>query len=1455
MSTFLKKQYVYRFQLIKQNKLLEEQDIIKKFTLLSADDYDTYCQKLIEAPQQNQQETSLSKEAFDNCFSEFLHACGKCKHCMKDQSKVVYVNALKILREPSKVEIENLQEEEEQKDEKISNKFVFPSEVQDELQQLFANDGDVLSLIFTSAEIFFINKLVVIPTRIRPPNFVNGMLNMHPTTKSLQNIIRMNNLVQQGAKSTDFLTQLTNLQFAVNEYIDSSKAATQTMDGLRQTLERKQGLFRMNIQGKRVNFAARSVISPDINLNTSEVGIPDVFAKVLTFPEAVCSQNLALMQQLVRNGNKYPGAAFVDQDGKKENLSQKSTEEREVIANNLLTSNSTVYRHVLPGDPLIFNRQPSLHRSSMLVHRARILPGHARSIRFHYANCNGYNADFDGDEMNLHYPQTYPAVSEALNLAYNELHYVTATAGNPIRGLFQDTVVGGVMLTKLDNMLTPEEFHQLCWVGCEQIQKYLKRNSMDRAEQLIGLEKVDNITNSNPFSATNNVKFLGAISATNEQVRGQGDGFIKDTQKYLQFYSKIQVPKCESAKTTKIYVKKEELSIPNVQPFILYPKPMYSGKQVVTVMLKYLCQEQEISMKGSTQLHPSTWGAMASTESKLVIMNNELLTGMVDKKHIGAQPNSLTHCINELIGGEAAGTFITAYGRLTAYFLQRKGFTCSLEDMVLNEKAEMARKDLYTNMNQRFEKLTEQFLDVEGINYDQLKQALRHKLQTDEVAAEKFDGLVQREAGQLTTQISTACKPDNLVTRIPRNHLAYMILTGAKGSTVNLQMITTCLGQQSLEGRRVPTTCMGRTSPCYPSQDNIHPIAGGYVFDRYLTGLRPQSFFFHHQAGREGLIDTAVKTATSGYFQRCIIKSVEGISIKYDGSARDADNCILQPIYGGDGVDQCKMSMLNNFAFIQQNLEVYKSQLTGNVEDIQETIGKLKEHLADIDFSQIDEMNGELNKSNEKAVKKAIKYYNRLLKTDVESDQFEVLRSLQSQLELPMSSLISPYKNPSVTSQKFMADLQTYLSQQQLPKEQAATLRDICILKYSQSLIAPGEAVGVIAGQSIGEPSTQLTLNTFHLAGHGAANVTLGIPRLREIIMTAKKDIKTPLITVKCVDEKAAMTIRKLLNKVDLDAIVEKIQVSERIEKDLKYIDLTLNTVENEFTDKIIVDALQKFCIKLQKTVSQRIKQLEQKEIQQAEGDAAIRGDTYNDNGADDNEADNEVSESSEELSNDEPNVDHFANIEQLSNNYISFVSLQQKARVYNITFSIKKEFQLLFLTFIEEALHKTTLHEVENITECFLRNENGSWFVDIAGSNMDAVKGLKPAMISMDQIKCNSVWKIYLTYGVEAARNAIIQEASAVFSVYSISVDQRHLALVADYMTQLGGVRACSRNGIGAQPHPISKASFERATHFVTEAAMFNNADGIRAPASSITVGQLSQYGTGAFDVMIDVK
>jgi DNA-directed RNA polymerase I subunit RPA1 len=238
------------------------------------------------------------------------------------------------------------------------------------------------------------------------------------------------------------------------------------------------------MMGKRVNYAARSVISPDPNIETSEIGVPPVFAKKLTYPEPVTPYNIKEMRQAVINGPfQWPGATHVqNEDQSVDVLANLSVESRIALANSLLapqqtsthsgstnpyptrtqTVNKKVFRHLRNGDMLLLNRQPTLHKPSIMAHKARVLPGE-KTIRMHYANCNTYNADFDGDEMNIHFPQNEIARAEAAMIANTDNQYLVPTSGDPLRGLIQDHVVSGVWMTARDTFFTKDEYQQLLY--------------------------------------------------------------------------------------------------------------------------------------------------------------------------------------------------------------------------------------------------------------------------------------------------------------------------------------------------------------------------------------------------------------------------------------------------------------------------------------------------------------------------------------------------------------------------------------------------------------------------------------------------------------------------------------------------------------------------------------------------------------------------------------------------------------------------------------------------------------------------------------------------------------------------------------------------------------------------------------------------------------------------------
>ncbi|RKP17001.1 beta and beta-prime subunits of DNA dependent RNA-polymerase, partial [Rozella allomycis CSF55] len=378
-------------------------------------------------------------------------------------------------------EPEDLDEEEVVKGKtKTKPEFQTSFHVYEHFKRFWVNEQSVLDLMFSSStfvksshEMMFVKYLVVPPNRFRPVSVMGDQKFDHPQNTYLSSILKLNLRLKEISSNKEEFTQMINIGNAIQEQVnglfDSSKVtrnAKNAPPGIKQILEKKEGLFRKHMMGKRVNFAARSVISPDPNIDTNEIGIPMVFAKKLTYPEPVTAYNVNEMREaVIRGSNEYPGATqVIEEDGTLINLTNMSEEGRKAVANKLMLSGSTtnkkVCRHLKNGDVLLVNRQPTLHKPSIMAHVARVLPNE-KTIRMHYANCNTYNADFDGDEMNLHFPQNEVARAESYTIANTDNQYLVPTDGNPLRGLIQDHVVTGVLMTMKDTFFTRQEYQQL----------------------------------------------------------------------------------------------------------------------------------------------------------------------------------------------------------------------------------------------------------------------------------------------------------------------------------------------------------------------------------------------------------------------------------------------------------------------------------------------------------------------------------------------------------------------------------------------------------------------------------------------------------------------------------------------------------------------------------------------------------------------------------------------------------------------------------------------------------------------------------------------------------------------------------------------------------------------------------------------------------------------------------
>uniref|UniRef100_A0A183KN81 DNA-directed RNA polymerase n=1 Tax=Schistosoma curassoni TaxID=6186 RepID=A0A183KN81_9TREM len=325
--------------------------------------------------------------------------------------------------------------------------------------------------------------------------------------------------------------------------------------------------------------------------------------------------------------------------------------------------------------------------------------------------------------------------------------------------------------------------------------------------------------------------------------------------------------------------------------------------------------------------------------------------------------------------------------------------------------------------------------------------------------------------------------------------------------------MSVALGQIELEGRRVPLMLSGKTLPSFPPYD-VRPRAGGMCTARFLTSLPAQELFFHSMAGRDGLVDTAVKTSRSGYLQRSAIKHLEDLSISYDGTVRDSGSNIIQFRYGDDGVDVCQAGFLQPIGlhFFADNVNLMKMRWHSD-----------KINTDNPAYAHLFEKNTLPKPIQIMADQVGVKRQCILHKT---VSKHKLVKLLNSSKMAHKALKLMETEEKASGKDKIMNEIIP-----EPPCATAAELRDLCLAKIINAQAPPGDPVGLLAAQSVGEPSTQMTLNTFHFAGRGEMNVTLGIPRLREILMSGSSNISTPCMEVPIWPTKEAQQLSEQIAK------------------------------------------------------------------------------------------------------------------------------------------------------------------------------------------------------------------------------------------------------------------------------------------------------------------------------------
>ena len=687
--------------------------------------------------------------------------------------------------------------------------FLNPQEVRARLEKIPDDDVKLLGLDPKEArpEWMVFTVLPVPPIHVRPSIVLEtGIRAEDDLTHKLADIVRTNiklrESIENGMPQSVIEEWWNLLQYHVATYIDNELpkipvarqrgSLGRPLKGLAQRLKGKEGRFRGNLSGKRVNYSARTVISPDPNISINEVGVPVEIAKVLTVAVRVTRYNVEEMRKYVLNGpDKWPGANFViTPDGKKIDL---RFVDRKKIAESL-DEGYIVERHLKDGDIVLFNRQPSLHRMSIMAHIVRVLPG--RTFRLNLLVCPPYNADFDGDEMNLHVPRTEEAQAEARELMLVQFHILTPRYGGVIIGGLQDYVSGAYLLTSKATLL-----------------------DLDDVVDLLAAAKYEG-----------------------------------------------EIP----------------------EPVILSPKKKWTGKQLVSLFLP-----KDFTYFGKAKINAGRFACaneLCWNDSYVVIKNGELLEGVFDKKAIGAeQTESVLHQLTKEYGFDTARRLMDTLFKMFLRYIEKYGFTMSLEDVALPKEA--------------YEKIREILKEAEKKVYELIEEYKQGKLEP--VPGRTLEETLELRIIEVLTQARREVEAYVADVLDPFNNVFIMARTGARGNELNITQMAALLGQQSVRGERISRGFRDRFLAHYKPGD-LGPAARGFVYHGFYEGLTPTEVFFHAAGGREGLVDTAVRTSQSGYMQRRLINALQDLRVEYDGTVRLPDGTLVQIKYGEDGVDPMK---------------------------------------------------------------------------------------------------------------------------------------------------------------------------------------------------------------------------------------------------------------------------------------------------------------------------------------------------------------------------------------------------------------------------------------------------------------------------------------------------------------------------------------------------------------------
>ena len=1330
------------------------------------------CSKLLISKEKNQHLLKLNPE---ERWNEVFSLASKIKRCgeaidngcgYKQPAKIKKENLATLIAEWDNVESED-------ENTKVSIKLT-PEKVIKLFRRI--SDEDVKFMGFNNLwcrpEWMICQTLAIPPPAIRPSiKHDSQQRSDDDITHIIVNIIKANKTLEekinQNSNANIIDDWTTVLQYYVATLVDNkipgvasvAQRSGRPLKSIKERLNGKAGRVRGNLMGKRVDFSARSVITPDPQLSIKELGVPMKIAKNLTKPVTVNNKNRNYLTKLLINGpDEYPGAKIL------ERKTGESISLRYVDRNSItLNDGDVLHRHMLDGDYVLFNRQPTLHRMSMMAHIVKIMPI-GDTFRMNVGDTKPYNADFDGDEMNLHLPQNEEAEVELMRLAAIPTQIISPANNKSIIGIFQDSLLG-------------------CYTFTQNLVEYDQRQAMNL---LMPINTVN--ISSLPNSGTTNFDILSQI----------------------------------------------------LPPISL----QYKSKKF----------KNEEDFKTSNNV--------------IEIKNGKYVRGQMEKGVLGDGSKGLIQRIYNDYGNEASAKFIDDIQAIVTEYMKFNAYSVGISDLIANNETNQSITDVINEKKNSVNNL----IDETHLGIFTNKTGKTNE-QEFESQVNNILNKASLEAGKIGR--SSLSKD---------NRFVIMVNAGSKGSDLNIAQMISCLGQQNVDGKRIPYGFESRTLPHYKKFDDS-PGARGFIESSFISGLTPTELFFHAMGGRVGLIDTAVKTSQTGYISRRLIKSLEDLMVNYDMTVRNNKNKIIEYKYGDDNFDPIKvesqilgfmdMTYEEIYSYYQlPSLDKDKAILQIFTKSVQKTLKSQKKEMDIRNKFYIDF----ILKSKEDIIKNIYKnIFNKQVHLPVAFTH--IIQNVIGNFNLNENSLVDisildAYilientfalleKNYYISPNSLFKVLYYYylcpknlLLVKRLNKAALEYLLDKIVLMYKQAIINPGEMVGVVAAQSVGEPTTQMTLNTFHFAGVASkSNVTRGVPRIEEILSLSENP-KNPSCTVFLKNDiiENQEEAQKVINKLEhtkLKDIVKSIEICFDPDDLNTLINDDKNTMEQykEFSN-IIDECLENKTLD-DKQKSKWVIRIELNEIEMIDKNITLEdinfalNMTYGD----------EIS-----------CVFSDYNSDKLVFRIRLYKILQNKKKVQTNPLDQSDEIYLL-KNFQEELLNNLILRGIKNISKVLLRkitdymipDENGFrkteiWVLDTVGTNL--LKLLSLDFIDVYNTTTNDIQEIYNVLGIEAARQAIYNELTDVIEFDSTYINYHHLNLLCNRMTCNTGLVSVFRHGINNDNiGPIAKASFEETPEQFLKAARHGELDNMRGVSANVMCGQEGYFGTSSFNVMLDLK